>query len=101
MVAKNAANSLTACLTRLQRSHEVWRWQGYVAGEAEHHQSADCEPSNIGLTPAVTMFCGTGVSVMIVMPSLTIGEQSYDDVVAAVIGRLIIAIAPQMRDRID
>ena len=69
--------------------------------EAEQHQEADDHPRQIDLPPLVPMPCRAGIGVMIIVPALAAGEERDQSVIAAVVGSPVVAITPDMGDRID
>src|SRR5580700_8024781 len=80
---------------RLQSRHSDLCCQPYG------RQEPDGEPSHVDLPPFVAVARRMGVGMMIVVPALAITDEGDKRIVAAIVGRFVIAIPPQMRDRID
>src|SRR5262249_36296033 len=64
-------------------------------------QQADRQIGAVELPPAVTVLGGARIGVMVVVPALAVAEDSDKEIVAAALVGGIVAIAPEMGDRVD
>ena len=71
------------------------------AGEAELGQDPDAVEVGIDLVPPEAMAHGDGMGMMVVVPALAAGEQSYPETVARVIVGFKAAAAPHVGCRVD
>ena len=68
--------------------------QGDTPRETEQHEKANRQPCKVEFPPFVTVPRRTRIGMMVVMPAFTAVEQRDDQVVAAVVRRVVIAITP-------
>jgi len=77
------------------------RGKADVPGEVKYFEQADEEPGDVELPPLEAVAGGGGEGVMIVVPALTETDDAEEGIVAAVIGVLEGAGAPEVADRIN
>src|SRR6202035_3629810 len=94
-LAGHELSGAAAARQRLRSRHSDLRCQPYG------HQEPYGEPSHVDFPPFVPVARRLGIGMMIVMPALAIADEGDKGVVAAIIRRFVIAVSPQMRDRID
>jgi hypothetical protein len=82
-----------------QRS-KTWRWHHDVSREANSLEQADCEPNDVELPPKVTVAGGARIGVMVVVAAFAGREHRDPKIVSASVVRCVIAVTPQMGDRI-
>src|SRR5580658_7516366 len=80
---------------RLCSGHSDLRYQPHG------HQEPDGEPGHVDLPPFVPVARRMGIGMMIVVPALAVADEGDKRIVAAIVGRFVIAVPPQMRDRVD
>src|SRR6185437_13956214 len=94
LLGRNAGRSPRRQAAALGPPGEMRIRRHHLVGEADARQEADGEPGVVDFPPAVTMARRARVGVMVVVPAFAVGDQADDDVVAAVLVGLVIAVAP-------
>ena len=89
------------CFSASRRREDMSRRRDHITREPQRHKKPDRQPCNIELPPAMAMTRRPWIGVVVVVPTLTIAEEADDDVVAAALVSRIVAITPQMRDRVN
>ena len=77
------------------------RRRRHIPGKAKRHQQADDNPGHVDLPPLMAVARGAGIGVMVVVPAFAGGKERDQRVVAAYVGRRVVAVAPEMRNGID
>ena len=67
-----------------------------LPGEAQFFEHEDCAVGHVEFPPFVAVLGHPLVFVMIVMPAFAVGQQSHPPEIAAVVGRFIVAITPDV-----
>src|SRR5262245_61976845 len=81
--------------------HHLARRMDDVFGESDLFEQHDAGVGEIQFPPFVTVGGTARSCVMIVMPPFAVVGKADNPVVAAAVGDFVVAIAPEMRHRID
>src|SRR5580704_5746547 len=79
---------------------ETGRRQDNFGHETEAPEQTERQPSHIDFPPFVALSRRAWIGMMIVVP-FAANNKRHENVVAALVGRLVIAVTPKMRHRID
>src|SRR5690349_18255300 len=72
----------------------------HFLGQADHLQETDRQPRKVDFEPAMAVLRTALIGVMVVVPPFTVADEADEPVVAAVLVGLVVAIAPNVGQRV-